>query len=112
MRAIEDLALAARVVPDDVRLQLELASFRYAARRYEEVVEQLNAARVWFPEEIDVLVLLAASLESLGRIEEAAVTYEEALRLSPENEELKVFRDRARAKLSHLNPVGIADKTG
>jgi len=101
-RAIEELAVAARVVPDDVRLQLELASFRYAVRRYEEVVEQLYAARVAFPEEIDVLVLLAASLESLGRIEEAAVIYEEALMLSPENEELKVFRDRVRAMLSHL----------
>jgi GWxTD domain-containing protein len=93
-RAIEELALAVGALPDDVRLQLELASFRYASGRHEEAVEQLRAAKAVFTKEVDILVLLAASLESLGRIEEAAALFEEALTLAPENEALRRARSR------------------
>ena len=99
-RVLAELSLAAEALPNDVRLQLELASFRYASGKHGEVVKQLSAARVAFPGEVDVLVLLGASFEALGRIDEAAATYEEAVALSPENEKLKDSLERTREKLS------------
>jgi len=102
--ATTELARAAAALPGDVRLQLELASFRYAAGRYEEVVDQLISARASFPEEIDVLVLLGASLEALGRVGEAVGTYAEALALAPENSKLRESFERAREKLVPPEP--------
>jgi len=99
-RAIAELSLAAAALPADVRLQLELASFRYASGMYDEVLKQLSSARVAFPGEVDVLVLLGASLEALGRLDEAAAIYEEAMALAPENEALKESHARALKKPS------------
>lgn len=103
-RTIAELMLAAAALPKDVRLQLELASFLYASGKYDEVVKQLSSARVSFPGEVDVLVLLGASLEALGRIDEAAAIYEEALALAPENEKLKKSHARVREKVSFREP--------
>jgi GWxTD domain-containing protein len=103
-RAIAELMLAAAALPKDVRLQLELASFRYASGKYDEVVKQLSSARVSFPGEVDVLVLLGASLEALGRIDEAAAIYEEAMALAPDNEKLKESHERVREKVSFRGP--------
>jgi hypothetical protein len=103
-RAIAELSLAAAALPADFRLQLELASFRYAAGMYDVVLKQLSSARVAFPGQVDVLVLLGASLEALGRLDEAAAIYEEAMALAPENEALKESRDRALEKLSFRRP--------
>jgi tetratricopeptide (TPR) repeat protein len=103
-RAIAELSLAATALPADVRLQLELASFRYASGMYDEVLKQLSSARVAFPDEVDVLVLLGASLEALGRLDEAAAIYEEAMALAPENEALKESHARALKKPSLPRP--------
>jgi GWxTD domain-containing protein len=103
-RATTELARAAAAVPEDLRLQLELASFRYASGKYGEVVEQMIAARAAFPGEIDVLVLLGASLEALERVDEAVGIYAEAAALAPENSKLRESYDRARDKLSPREP--------
>jgi GWxTD domain-containing protein len=103
-RAIAELSLAAAALPEDVRLELELASFRYASGKYDDVVEQLSSTRVAFPGEVDVLVLLGASLEALGRIEEAAAIYGEATALAPENAELQESHERVRERLSLRRP--------
>ena len=103
-RATTELARAAAALPEDVRLQLELASFRYAAGKYGEVVDQLSSARVDFPEEIDVLILLGASLEALDRVDEAVGIYERAVALAPENSRLRESFERARDKLSRSKP--------
>jgi tetratricopeptide (TPR) repeat protein len=71
---------------------------------YDAVLKQLSSARVAFPGQVDVLVLLGASLEALGRLDEAAAIYEEAMALAPENEALKESRDRALEKLSFRRP--------
>jgi predicted Zn-dependent protease len=102
--ATAELARAAAALPGDVRLQLELASFRYASGKYDEVVDQLIPARATFPGEIDVLVLLGASFEALGRVGEAAGTYAEALALAPENSKLRESFERAREKLVPPEP--------
>jgi tetratricopeptide (TPR) repeat protein len=103
-RAIAELSLAAAALPADFRLQLELASFRYASGKYDEVLKQLSSARVSFPGEVDVLVLLGASLEALGRLDEAAAIYEEAMALAPANEKLKESHARTLKKLSFRRP--------
>jgi GWxTD domain-containing protein len=103
-RATTELARAAAAVPEDLRLQLELASFRYASGKHREVVEQMSAARTAFPEQIDVLVLLGASLEALGRVDEAVAIYEDGVALSPQNSKLRESYERARGKLSPRSP--------
>jgi GWxTD domain-containing protein len=103
-RALKELARASAALPNDVRLQLELASFRYGSGLHDEVVRQLSSLRTAFPEEVDLLVLLGASLEALDRIEEAEAIYEEAVVLSPGNEALRESRDRTREKLSAREP--------
>ncbi len=103
-RAIEELARAALALPGDVRLQLELASFRYAAGEHADVLEQLSSVRSAFPGEVDLLVLLGASLEALGRIDEAAAVYGEAAAAAPENESLREAHERLREKLTLPKP--------
>ncbi len=102
--ALTELARAAAALPEDVRLQLELASFRYASGKYDEVVDQMSRARSLFPGEVDVLVLLGASLEALGRVEDAVGIYEEASALAPENSKLRDSYERARDRLSSREP--------
>ena len=102
--AVAELSLAAAALPNDVRLQLELASFRYASGKYGDVVDQLSLTRVAFPREIDLLVLLGASFEALGRVEEAVGIYEQAVALAPENSKLQESYERARDQLSPRKP--------
>ena len=103
-RATTELARAAAALPGDVRLQLELASFRYASGKYGDVVEQMSSAKAAFPGEIDVLVLLGAALEALGRVDEAVGIYEQAVALAPESSKLQEIHVRARNKLSPREP--------
>jgi len=103
-RAVAELSLAAAALPNDVRLQLELASLRYASGKYGDVVDQLSSTRVAFPGEIDLLVLLGASFEALGRVDEAVGIYEQAVALAPENSKLQESYERARDKLSPRKP--------
>ena len=98
-RATAELARAAAALPEDVRLQLELASFRYASGKYGEVVDQLTSASASFPMEIDVLILLGASLEALGRVDEAVGIYREAVAIDPGSSKLRESYERAREKL-------------
>ena len=103
-RAASELSLAAAALPADIRLQLELASFRYTSGNHDEVVNQLSSVKGAFHGEVDVLVLLGASLEALGRIDEAAAIYEEAVALAPENAKVKESHERLREKASVRAP--------
>jgi GWxTD domain-containing protein len=95
-RAIEEMQGAVSRTPGAEGLQLELAALRYSARRYSEVVDQLEPLRFERVSEIDRLVLLAASSEALGRFDLAVVLYERALALEPNDARLHESLARAR----------------
>jgi GWxTD domain-containing protein len=105
-RAIEELEKATEFEPESLRLQLELAALRYAAGRYEDVVEQLSKlsfvedTKVPLDLRLDLLVLQAGASEALGRFERAVALYEEAARLAPGNVAYATAVSRARARAS------------
>ncbi len=96
-RAIEEMSSAVSSTPGDAGLELELAALRYSARRYSEVVDQLEPLRFDRANEPDRFVLLAACSEALGRFDRAVELYERALALAPEDVRLKDSLARARA---------------
>jgi tetratricopeptide (TPR) repeat protein len=97
-RAIEEMKVAVSKAPGDAGLELELAALRYSARRYSEVVEQLEPLQIELANEPDLFVLLAASSEALGRFDRALELYERALALAPDDRRLQESVARARER--------------
>ncbi len=80
-----------------------------APQNLEQAVEQLRAALDEHPERSEGWVLLARSQLELGRMADAAASFERALRLEPEQPELLIEAAQARAR---AQPKMLFDDTG
>jgi GWxTD domain-containing protein len=95
-RAIQDMSEAARLLPRDLEVNLQLAFLLNATSQYERVVELLTPLEPHYPNEADLLVFLGFASLKLGQSAEAASYYERALAQRPGDEKLKSALAEAR----------------
>jgi tetratricopeptide (TPR) repeat protein len=93
-RAQRALDSALKIQPDNVDLLLELGRISAARQDYVRAVYVLAQARQKAPGNAGILLLLARAAEDAGYYDDAAKTYDEYLRLKPEDDAGR--RDRAR----------------
>ncbi len=86
--AVEHFAEAARLDPTRPTYVLAEAEMLIADDRPEEALRRLDDARVAMPDQAALHAALGDVLTKLGRHEEAAVSYQVALRLDPSREAL------------------------
>jgi tetratricopeptide (TPR) repeat protein len=94
-RAERALEAALKIQPDNIDLLLELGKACAARQNYTRAVFVLAQARQKSPQRADVLSVLAQAAFDANYFEDAANTYDEYLRLRPDDDTAR--RDRARA---------------
>ena len=94
-RAERALEAALKIRPGDVELLLELGKACAARQNYTRAVFVLAQARQKAPGRADVLLMLAQAAYDANYFDDAATTYDEYLRLRPDDDTAR--RDRARA---------------
>jgi tetratricopeptide (TPR) repeat protein len=97
-RAERALEAALKIRPDDVDLLLELGAVCVARQNHARAVFLLAQARQKAPQSANVLRMLAQAAHGAKYFEDAADTYDEYVRLRPEDDAAR--RDRARAYAS------------
>jgi tetratricopeptide (TPR) repeat protein len=94
-RAQRALEAALKIRPENVDLLLELGRVAAARQDYIRAFFVLAQARQKTPGRVDVLLMLARAAQDAGYYEDSATTYDEYLRLRPDDDSAR--RDRARA---------------
>ncbi|PYV37869.1 MAG: hypothetical protein DMG06_26955 [Acidobacteria bacterium] len=94
-RAQRALETALKIRPGDVDLLLELGRVCAARQDYIRAFFVLAQARQKAPGRADILLMLARAAEDSGYYEDSAKTYDEYLRVRPDDDTAR--RDRARA---------------
>lgn len=94
-RAERALEAALKIRPGDVELLLELGKACAARQNYPRAVFVLAQARQKAPGRADVLLMLAQAAYDANYFDDAANTYDEYIRLRPDDDTAR--RDRARA---------------
>ncbi len=97
-RAERALEAALKIRPGDVDLLLELGRVCAARQNYARAVFVLAQARQKAPKRADILLMLAHASYDANYFEDAANTYDEYLKLHPDDDTAR--RDRARAYAS------------
>lgn len=92
-------AMATRVDSTFYLGHYNLGILSFDKDKYEEAVEHLSAAAKYKEDVERVQAYMGYCLEKLGYNNEALSAYEKALQKEPENEDLKIARDRVKQKL-------------
>jgi Flp pilus assembly protein TadD len=84
----DELEQLARDHPADVHFQRELGTLYYGQRQYDRAAEQFRRLAELTPGDWQPRANLGLCLEHLGRPEEAAAAFQEAVRLAPDRADL------------------------
>ena len=90
---------AAELDPQNTSVLEHLAEARFQEKRYEEALRLLTSLRDRNPEAAQSHVNLGIALYHLGRLEEAARSYETALSLDPSMERERSFLEKLKKKI-------------
>jgi tetratricopeptide (TPR) repeat protein len=107
-KAIEEMAEAARLLPRDLEVHLNLAYLLTATSQHQRVLDLLKPIEPHYPTEVDLLVFMAFASLKLGRYEDAVSYYEKALAQRPRDERIKKALEEARkaGTKGEINPKG------
>src|SRR5262245_8240764 len=86
---VAELEQLARDLPADLGVQKDLAEMYIRRRQFDRAAEQLRKTIVLAPQRWDAWANLGASLEQMGRPEEAIPAMREAHRLAPRNPDVR-----------------------